>query len=146
MWSSFGCVKEADHLANLLGEPLGSLVLALAIITIEAVLIGAVVLGSSNGPTMGRDTIFAANMIMINATGGLALLLGGLHHKEQEYNLQGAAAYLAVIIPLAVIGLILPSFTHAEPRGSVTLIQAAAIAILTIFLYVIFLILQIGAP
>jgi Ca2+:H+ antiporter len=144
MWSSFGCVKEADHLANLLGEPLGSLVLALAIITIEAVLIGAVVLGSSNGPTMGRDTIFAANMIMINLAGGLALLLGGLHHKEQEYNLQGAAAYLAVIIPLAVIGLILPSFTHAEPRGSVTPIQAAAIAILTIFLYVIFLILQIG--
>jgi Ca2+:H+ antiporter len=144
MWSSFGCVKEADHLADLLGEPLGSLVLALAIITIEAVLIGAVVLGSNNGPTMGRDTIYAANMIMINATGGLALLLGGLHHTEQEYNLQGAAAYLAVIIPLAVIGLILPGFTHAEPRGSVTLIQAAAIAILTIFLYAIFLILQIG--
>jgi len=144
MWSSFGCVKEADSLANLLGEPLGSLVLALAIITIEAVLIGAVVLGSDNGPTMGRDTIFAANMIMINATGGLALLLGGLHHKEQEYNLQGAAAYLAVIIPLAVIGLILPSFTHAEPRGSVTPVQAAAIASLTIFLYAIFLILQIG--
>ncbi len=144
MWSSFGCVKEADSLADLLGEPLGSLVLALAIIIIEAVLIGAVVLGSSNGPTMGRDTIYAANMIMINATGGLALLLGGLHHKEQEYNLQGAAAYLAVIIPLAVVGLILPGFTHAEPRGSVTPIQAAAIAILTIFLYVIFLILQIG--
>jgi Ca2+:H+ antiporter len=144
LWSSFGCVKEADALADLLGEPLGSLVLALAIIIIEAVLIGAVVLGSNNGPTMGRDTIFAANMIMINATGGLALLLGGLRHKEQEYNLQGAAAYLAVIIPLAVIGLILPGFTHAEPRGSVTHIQAAAIAILTIFLYVIFLILQIG--
>ena len=144
MWSSFGCVKEADSLADLLGEPLGSLALALAIITIEAVLIGAVVLGSSNGPTMGRDTIFAANMIMINAVGGSALLLGGLRHKEQEYNLQGAAAYLAVIIPLATIGLILPSFTHAEPRGSVTTIQAAAIAILTIFLYIVFLILQIG--
>lgn len=144
LWSSFGCVNEADCLADLLGEPLGSLVLALAIITIEAVLIGAVVLGSNNGPTMGRDTIYAANMIMINAVGGSALLLGGLRHKEQEYNLQGAAAYLAVIIPLAVIGLILPGFTHADPRGSVTAIQAAAIAILTIFLYIIFLILQIG--
>jgi Ca2+:H+ antiporter len=144
MWSSFGCVKEADSLADLLGEPLGSLALALAIITIEAVLIGAVVLGSNNGPTMGRDTIYAANMIMINAAGGLALLLGGLHHKEQEYNLQGAAASLAVIIPLAVIGLILPGFTHAQPRGSVTPIQAGAIAVLTIFLYIIFLLLQIG--
>lgn len=144
LWSSFGCVKEADSLANLLGEPLGSLALALAIIIIEAVLIGAVVLGSSNGPTMGRDTIFAANMIMINAVGGAALLLGGLRHKEQEYNLQGAAAYLAVIIPLAVIGLILPGFTRAEPRGSVEPIQAGAIAILTVFLYAIFLVLQIG--
>jgi Ca2+:H+ antiporter len=93
---------------------------------------------------MGRDTIFGANMIMINAAGGLALLLGGLRHKEQEYNLQGAAAYLAVIMPLAVIGLILPGLTHAEPRGSVTPIQAAGIAILTIFLYIVFLILQIG--
>ena len=144
LWSSFGCVKEADSLADLLGEPLGSLVLALAIITIEAVLIGAVVLGSDNGPTMGRDTIYAANMIMINAVGGAALLLGGIRHTEQEYNLQGAAAYLAVVMPLAVIGLILPGFTHAEPRGSVTPIQAGAIAVLTIFLYIIFLVLQIG--
>ena len=144
MWSSFGCVGEADALAELLGEPLGSLVLALAIIIIEAVLIGAAVLGSSNGPTMGRDTILGANMIMINAAGGLALLLGGLRHKEQEYNLQGAAAYLAVVMPLAVIGLILPGFTQAVPRGSVTPLQAAAIAVLTVFLYIIFLLLQIG--
>jgi Ca2+:H+ antiporter len=93
---------------------------------------------------MGRDTIFAANMIMINAVGGLSLLLGGLRHREQDYNLQGASAYLAVIMPLAVIGLILPGFTRAEPRGSVTPIQAAAIAILTIFLYAVFLVLQIG--
>lgn len=144
MWSSFGVIKEADTLADILGEPAGSLVLALSIIIIEAVLIGAAILGSEEGLTKGRDTLLAANMIMINATGGLALLLGGLRHKEQGYNLQGAAAYLGVIIPMAVISLILPSYTQAEPRGSVTPLQAAAIAVLTLFLYAIFLVLQMG--
>ncbi len=144
LWCAFGVVGEADHLAEILGEPLGTLVLTLAIVIIEVVLIGAVALGSKAAPTLGRDTMFAVLMIVLNGVVGLALLLGGLRHHEQAYNLQGAAAYLAVIIPLSVIALILPDFTQAVPVGSLTLAQAAFFSLFTVLLYGIFLGIQTG--
>ena len=70
--------------------------------------------------------MFAVLMIVLNAAVGLCLLLGGLRHHAQAYNLQGAVAYLAVIIPLSAIALILPDFTHVVPVGSLTLTQAAS--------------------
>lgn len=118
--------------------------LALSIIIIEAVLIAAMVLGSAQGATAGRDTIFAAIMIVVNGVVGLSLFLGGLKHKEQGYNFQGALAYLAVIVPIASIGLILPRVTAGEPPGSVTTPQAWGILVASVFLYGTFLIVQVG--
>ena len=142
LWCAFGVVEQADLLANILGEPLGSLVLTLSIVIIEVVLIAAVALGSEATPTLGRDTMFAVVMIALNAGVGLALLLGGLRHREQAYNLQGAVAHLAVIIPLASIALILPNFTQAVPSGSLTTLQAAFFSLFTLLLYAIFLLIQ----
>jgi Ca2+:H+ antiporter len=144
LWCAFGVVKEADQLAELLGEPLGTLVLTLSIVIIEVVLIGAVALGSGAAPTLGRDTMFAVLMIVLNGVVGLALLAGGLRHHEQAYNLQGAVAYLAVITPLSAIALILPSFTKAVPVGSLTTTQAAFFSLFTVLLYGIFLLIQTG--
>ena len=144
LWCAFGVVEQADHLAELLGEPLGTLVLTLSIVIIEVVLIAAVAFGSETAPTLGRDTMFVVLMIVLNAVVGLALLLGGLRHHEQAYNLQGAVAYLALIIPLSVIALILPNFTQAEPGGSLTTTQAAFFSVFTVVLYGIFLVLQTG--
>ena len=144
VWCAFGVVKEADHLAEILLEPLGTLILTLSIVIIEVVLIGAMALGGKSAPTLGRDTMFAVLMIVLNAAVGLCLLLGGLRHHAQVYNLQGAVAYLAVIIPLSVIALILPDFTHAFPTGSLTLIQAAFFSLFTVLLYGIFLAIQTG--
>ena len=144
LWCALGVVKEADHLAELLGEPLGTLILTLSIVIMEVALIGAVALGGEAAPTLGRDTMFAVLMIVLNGVVGLALLLGGLRHHEQAYNLQGAAAYLAVIIPLSVIALILPNFTEAVPTGSLTFAQAAFFSFFTVLLYGIFLAIQTG--
>lgn len=144
LWCAFGVVREADHLAELLGEPLGTLVLTLAIVIIEVVLIGAVALGGESAPTLGRDTMFAVLMIVLNGVVGLCLLLGGLRHHEQAYNLQGAVAYLAVIIPLSVIALVLPNFTKAVPAGSLTFVQAGFFSLFTVLLYGIFLAIQTG--
>jgi len=144
LWSAFGVVKEADHLAEILREPLGTLILTLSIVIIEVVLIGAMAFGGKSAPTLGRDTMFAVLMIVLNAAVGLCLLLGGLRHHAQAYNLQGAVAYLAVIIPLSVIALILPDFTHAVPIGSLTLTQAASFTLFTVLLYGIFLAIQTG--
>jgi Ca2+:H+ antiporter len=144
LWCAAGVVEEADHLAEILGEPLGTLVLTLSIVIVEVVLIAAVVLSSEAVSTLGRDTMFALLMIVLNGVVGLALLLGGLRHHEQAYNLQGAVAYLAVIIPLSVIALILPNFTQAKPVGSLTTTQAAFFSVFTIALYGIFLVIQTG--
>ena len=142
LWCAFGVVREADHLAELLGEPFGTLVLTLAIVIIEVVLIGAVALAKGSAPTLGRDTMFAVLMIVLNGVVGLCLLLGGLRHHEQAYNLQGAVAYLTVIIPLSVIALVLPNFTKAVPVGSLTFVQAAFFSLFTVLLYGIFLAIQ----
>jgi Ca2+:H+ antiporter len=144
VWAAFGAINVADELADILGEPLGSLVLTLTIICLEGVLIGIAMLTSDSGATMGRDTLFGANMIMINFAGGLALFLGGLTHREQAYNFQGTSAFLAVVITLSVLGFILPNYTEAIPKGSVTSVQSIGIIVVTLFIYVTFLLIQIG--
>lgn len=84
VWSAFGAIKVADKLAEVLGEPLGSLVLTLTIIGLEGMLIGIAILTSDSGATIGRDTLFGANMIMINFAGGLALFLGRSRRFTRE--------------------------------------------------------------
>jgi Ca2+:H+ antiporter len=71
LWSAFGVVAEADHLAESLGEPLGTLLLTLAVVLIEVALISAVMLGGKDEPTLGRDTMFAVLMIVLNGVVGL---------------------------------------------------------------------------
>jgi Ca2+:H+ antiporter len=144
LWSAFGVVHEAEEVAERLGEPLGTLVLTLSIVIIEVALIGAVMLGSTQVPTLGRDTMFAVLMIVLNGVVGLCLLVGGLRFHQQSYNLQGANAYLAVIIPLGVIALVLPNFTTSSSAGMFSLPQALFFSIFTIALYGSFLWLQAG--
>jgi len=143
LWSAFGVVEEADHLAVALGEPLGTLVLTLSIVLIEVALISAATFSSAQ-PTLGRDTMFAVLMIVLNGVVGLGLLLGGLRHGEQRYNTQGASAYLAVIIPLAVISFVLPNFTVSTSIGTLHPVQAIAFSIFTLILYGVFLAIQTG--
>jgi Ca2+:H+ antiporter len=144
LWSAFGVVAEADHLAELLHEPLGTLILTLAIVLIEVALISAVMLGGKDAPTLGRDTMFAVLMIVLNGIVGLGLLVGGFRHGEQRYNLQGASAYLAVIIPLSVIAFLLPNFTKSTEGGTLSSAQEIAFSIFTLMLYAIFLFVQTG--
>jgi Ca2+:H+ antiporter len=88
--------------------------------------------------------MFSVLMIVLNGVVGLGLLMGGIHHHEQAYNLQGASAYLSVIIPLATIALVLPHFTSSTSDGSLTTFQAVAFSLLTIALYGLLLWLQTG--
>ncbi|AWB22167.1 calcium:proton antiporter [Methylobacterium currus] len=144
LWSAFGVVHEAEELADRLGEPYGTLILTLSIVIIEVALVAAVMLGAKAAPTLGRDTMFAVIMIVMNGLVGVGLILGGLRHHRQNYNLDGAGAYLAAIIPLTTIALIIPNFTTSTPDGSLTTLQAVAFSVLTVVLYGIFLLLQTG--
>lgn len=142
LWLSFGVVRHADCLAVILGEPYGTLILTLAVISIEVVMISAVMITGDNVPTLARDTMFAVLMIILNGLLGLTLLLGGLKHREQEYNMTGAKTYLGVIVPLAVLGLILPRFTTSAPGGQVTPLMAVFLLLMSGGLYVVFLLIQ----
>ncbi|MBW8735134.1 MAG: hypothetical protein JF571_12695, partial [Asticcacaulis sp.] len=107
--SVLAVVRHADHLAERLGQPYGTLILTLSVTAVEAMSISAVMLHGANNPTLVRDTLMAVIMIILNGMVGISLLVGGWRHREQQYNLQGANAYLSVIIPLAVLGLVLPN-------------------------------------
>ncbi len=142
VWAAFSVVRHADALADLLGEPYGTLILTLAVTGIEASLIASIMLTGEAAPTMARDTMFAVLMIILTGLVGLALVLGGLRHREQTYNLQGARAFLAVLLPLAVCALILPRFTVSTESPSFSPGQALFFSLLTVLLYGVFLAIQ----
>jgi Ca2+:H+ antiporter len=139
-----GVVRHAERLSEILGEPYGTLVLTLSITAIEVMSISAVMLHGDNNPTLVRDTLFSVVMIVLGGMVGMSLLFGALRHREQYHNLQGANAYLGVIVPLAVFGLILPNFTVTTPGPILSSAQAAALALMSIALYATFLVLQTG--
>jgi Ca2+:H+ antiporter len=142
LWCAFRVVYHADCLAALLGEPYGTLILTIAVIGIEVPLIAAMMLTGGSDPTLARDTMLAVVMIVLNGMVGVALLLGGLRHGEQEFNLQGARAFLAVLVPLTTICLILPRFTLSTADAKLTSIQAVLFAAMTVVLYATFLGIQ----
>jgi Ca2+:H+ antiporter len=142
VWLAFSVVRHADSLAVLLGEPYGTLILTVSVITIEVFMISAVMLHGDNNPTLARDTLFSVLMIVLNGIVGVTLLVGALRHKEQAYNLKGASAYLSVIIPLAGLGIILPRYTTAAPGGEVTTLMAVYLIAMSIILYGVFLAIQ----
>ena len=131
LWLSFGVVRHADCLAIILGEPYGTLILTLAVISIEVIMIAAVMLTGENNPTLARDTMFSVLMIVLNGMLGLTLLIGGLRHHEQEYSLSGASAYLGVLYPLALLGLVVPRFTTSAPGGQVSILMAFYLVIMS---------------
>jgi Ca2+:H+ antiporter len=142
LWSAIRVVRHADCLAIKLGEPYGTLILTLSAISIEVVMISTAMLHGANNPTLGRDAIFSVVMIALNGLVGLSLLLGGLRHREQHYNLQGVNAYLNVIMTLAVLGLVLPVFTTSKSGPNFSTEQEIFFIVMSLSLYVIFLFIQ----
>src|ERR1700722_13541153 len=142
--SALAVVRHAEHLAARLGEPYGTLLLTLSVTFVEVTSIAAIMLHGANNPTLARDTLFAVAMIILNGMVGLSLLVGGWRHHEQQYNLQGANAYLGVIIPLAVLSLIMPDFTVTTPGPILSHAQEMVLALVGLGLYGMFLTMQTG--
>jgi Ca2+:H+ antiporter len=142
IWCAFGVVRHADALAEILGEPYGTLILTISVISMEVAILATIMLDGAPNPTLPRETMFAILMIVLNGMVGTVLAIGGLRHVEQQYNLQGALAYLAVITPLAVIALIVPTFTQSTDTPTFTTQQAIIFGGLTALLYAAFLTIQ----
>src|SRR5262245_56260135 len=142
LMASFAVVRHSEIVASIVGEPYGTLILTFAITAIEVMMIAAVMLTGPQESSLARDTMFAVVMIVFNGMAGLTLLLGGLRYHEQTYNLQGANAFLAVIIPIAIIGLVLPNFTEASPGPTLSAVHEVFLIFMSVGLYAVFLAIQ----
>jgi Ca2+:H+ antiporter len=135
MGAVLAAVHHAEVVAHRVGEPFGSLVLAVSVTVIEVALIITLMVGGKGTETLARDTAFAAVMITLNGIVGLSLLLGGLRHGLPRFNPEGAGAALAVVVTLVTLTLVLPSFTVSEPGARFTPAQLAFVALASVLLY-----------
>ena len=141
--SVFAAVHHAEVLALRLGEPFGSILLAVAVTVIEAALIVSIMLsGAAGADVVARDTVFAAVMIVLNGVVGLCLVLGAGRHFEQTFQLQGASSLLAVLGTLATLALILPNFTQTATGGSYSILQLEGIGFMSLVLWAVFVFVQ----
>jgi Ca2+:H+ antiporter len=136
-------VHHAEVIAHRVGEPFGTLVLALAVTVIEASLIlSIIVVGGAAATTVPRDTIYAALMIILNGVVGLCLLIGGLRHGVQSFRVEGSNSGLAALIPLTTLSLVLPAFTITTPGGTYSNSQLGFAAVASLALWAVFVFVQ----
>ena len=136
-------VHHAEVVAHRVGEPFGTLVLAVAITVIEVGLILSMMLaGGPDKAALPRDTIFAAVMIICNGVVGVFLLLGGLRHHEQSFRIESANSGLAALIALASLSLVLPTFTTSSPGPTYTAPQLAFSGVASLALWSVYVFIQ----
>lgn len=136
----FSAVHHAEVIAHRLGQPFGSILLALAVTVIEVSLIVSLLLSAPAGEsTVARDTVFSAIMIVLNGILGLCLLVGGIRHHRQTLQPHSATGALGVLATLAVLALVLPNFTLAAPGPLYAPIQLVFVAVVSLALYALFL-------
>jgi Ca2+:H+ antiporter len=132
----FAAVHHAEVVAHRIGEPFGTLVLAVAVTVIEVALVVSLMLAApAEKAGLARDTVFASVMIAGNGIVGLCLLLGGIRHHEQDFQVQGASAALAVLAALTTLTLILPNLTTATPGPFFSTPQLIFAAVISLVLY-----------
>lgn len=136
-------VHHAEVVAHRVGEPYGTLVLAIAVTVIEVALIVSLMLaGGATTAALARDTVFAAVMIILNGIMGLCLLAGGSRHGEQTFGLYGVSASLATLAAIVVLTLVLPNYTTSVPGPTYSPSQLGFIAIVSLVLYGTFVLVQ----
>lgn len=136
--SSFAVVRHAEVLAHRYGEPAGTLILTLSAVSIEVIMISAMMLHAGDNPTLARDTIYSTLMIIINGLIGVAMLVGGIRFGEQEYNLKSSTSFFSMILVLVGVGLYLPGFVPTRFVDS----YEVFLIVLTSLLYILFLRIQ----
>ena len=143
MASVFAAVHHAEIVAQRVGEPYGTLVLAFAVTLIEvALIVSLMIAGGPAAASLARDTVFAAVMIILNGIIGLCLLLGGISHGEQVFSLDGVSAALAALAAIVVMTLVYPNFTVTTPGPYYSFSQLLLIAVVSGVVYGCFILTQ----
>jgi Ca2+:H+ antiporter len=141
--SVLAAVHHAELIAHRVGEPFGTLVLAIAVTVIEvALIVSLMIAGGGKDAGLARDTVFAAVMIIITAMIGLSILVGGIKFKEQTFGLQGVSSSLTVLVSISALTMILPNYTQSTPGPAYNKSQLVFVAIVTLVLYGTFILVQ----
>jgi Ca2+:H+ antiporter len=141
--SVFAAVHHAEVVAHRVGEPYGTLVLALAVTLIEvALIVSLMIAGGAEAAALARDTVFAAVMIILNGIIGLCLLVGGLRHRQQTFSLDGVSAALVALAAIVVLALVFPNYTITTPGPVYSPSQLMLIAGVSLVIYGAFVFAQ----
>lgn len=141
--SVFAAVRHAETVALKVGEPFGSVLLALAVTVIEtSLIVSAMLSGGAVENSLARDTVFSAVAIVLNGVVGLCLLVGGARYHEQAFRVRGTGAALSVLATLAVLALVLPNFTLAKLGPQYSPTQLVFVGALSVILYCVFVFVQ----
>ena len=135
-------VHHAEMVALRVGEPFGTLVFALAVTVIEVGLIVSLMLGGEPNPTLMRDTVQAVVMLVLHGLAGLCIVVGAFRQRESEFRVEGANAFLAVLMPMAILVLVLPNHLISVPGPPYSPLQLAFVSTACLGLYVAFLFIQ----
>lgn len=136
-------VHHAEAIAHQVGEPFGTLLLAVAVTVIETALIISLMLADGPGEAaLARDTVFAALMIVLNGIVGLCLLAGGSKHHEQQFTRYGVSAGLAMLAVLSILTLVLPNFTTSMSGPYYSPAQLLFVATISLIIYATFVVAQ----
>jgi Ca2+:H+ antiporter len=136
-------VHHAEVVAHRVGEPFGTLILAVAVTIIEVgLIITLMVSGGDQTSALARDTVFAAFMIVCNGVVGLCLLVGALRHRIVEFRVEGVTGALAILTALATLALVLPTFTTSTPGPTYSTSQLAFAGVASLVLYGVFVFAQ----
>ncbi|RVT82443.1 calcium:proton antiporter [Inhella crocodyli] len=141
--SVVAAVHHAEVVAHRVGEPFGTLVLAVAITVIEVALIVSMMLaGGPDKATLPRDTIYSAVMIIATGVVGVCVLAGGLSHHEQSFRLEGTSSALSALVALAGLSLVMPTFTTSSAVGTYTVSQLVFVGLSSLALWAVFVFVQ----
>ena len=136
-------VHHAEVVAHRVGEPFGSLVLAVAVTVIEvALIVTLMVSGGKGSASLARDTVFAALMLTTTGIVGLSLLVGARRFHVTLFNAEGSGAALATVTTLGTLSLVLPTFTTSQPGPEFSSAQLIFAALASLALYVMFVLTQ----
>jgi Ca2+:H+ antiporter len=135
-------VHHAEVIAIRVGEPFGTLILALAVTVIEVGLIISMMLSGKPNPALVRDSVHAVVMLVLHGLAGLCIVVGAFRQRETEFRVEGANAFLAVLLPMAVLVLVLPNYLVTAPGPFYSPLQLYFVSAACLGLYIAFLFIQ----
>jgi Ca2+:H+ antiporter len=136
-------VHHAEVVAHRVGEPFGTLVLAMAVTVIEVALIVSMMLSDrAAAGTLARDTVYAAVMIVCNGVVGICLLAGGIRHHVVVFRVEGTSSALSVLAALATLTLVLPTYTTSTAGPTFSPAQLVFAGVMSLALYAVFVFVQ----